>query len=640
MVGTELKREVGFQDGRPVVSLANSLDECRPVLRRECSLDELQLSPRLDSKDGHAATVSKCVSPKRRNTLTKRAVTAQFVAHEWLAEGEDLTVRRSEGFFGRFVVHPTARRRFLWDIAGILIMLYDTVTIPLQVFDLHGTDETYILGKVSMGYWTIDIPLSFFVGYFQKGILEMRPSRIAARYMSTWMPLDVSIVLLDWTVQILTAGDSEGVGAKSTHLARVSRTLRAMRILRSLRLLRLLKLRHLMDEIQDRINSEYVHVVLRIVKLIIAIAMLNHFIACLWYKIGSSDGWVEENGQEDASVEYLYTSSLHWSLTQFTPASMEIVPTNTMERTFAVIVLLFAMIIFSSFVSSITTTMTHLGNLSAQLGKTKQFNKLRWYLRDHGVTTVLAVRIQKYLESAVKDSKGRVKESDVELLDMLSVPLRMELRHIIISPTITVHPFFRGYGDTSLQAMRQVCHAATSEAMVWYGDLMFTANEVAKRMYFLTRGRLAYAAMHRAESGETGNVMDVKLVEPGRWVCELALWFQWTHKGELYGVKHSDLILVEAERFMQVTANQRTVFEGTKRYAKAVLGHIQRRAGHVTDLGVEGLDIEALVHDSFEMASQSSARSTLVAASSPSTDALAACRAPELAASKRGHPIS
>merc|ERR1719181_2010605 len=95
-------------------------------------------------------------------------------------------------------------------------------------------------------------------------------------------------------------------------------------------------------------------------------------------------------------MHYLYTTSLHWSLTQFTPASMEVYPENARERTFAIVVLVFALVTFSSFVSSITNAMTHLRNMNSEFEK--QLLVFQRYLRYHRISTPLAVRMRRHLE--------------------------------------------------------------------------------------------------------------------------------------------------------------------------------------------------------------------------------------------------
>merc|ERR1719313_3114194 len=95
-------------------------------------------------------------------------------------------------------------------------------------------------------------------------------------------------------------------------------------------------------------------------------------------------GWIEFHGFEDAPLGYQYLSSLHWTLTQFTPAGMEVYPHNAAERAFSVVVLLFALIFFSSYLSSITMAMTALRNLNAH--STQQMTLLRRFLNERQIS--------------------------------------------------------------------------------------------------------------------------------------------------------------------------------------------------------------------------------------------------------------
>merc|ERR1711937_819386 len=93
--------------------------------------------------------------------------------------------------------------------------------------------------------------------------------------------------------------------------------------------------------------------------------------------------WIEYHGFENVPFLYKYLSPLHWTLAQFTPAGNEVRPHNSLERFFSVVVLLFALIFFSSFLSSITAAMTQLRKLSS--AKMQQFSVLRRFLKDRKV---------------------------------------------------------------------------------------------------------------------------------------------------------------------------------------------------------------------------------------------------------------
>jgi hypothetical protein len=216
-------------------------------------------------------------------------------------------------------------------------------------------------------------------------------------------------------------------------------------LLRLLRLLRLVKVQGKLSEVLQAIQSEYIKIILGIVKLIIFIMLLNHVICCGWYLIGVSGAdddrnWVVANSMMERSIGYRYSTSLHWSLTQFTPASMEIVPQNTGERVYNVVVLIFAMVTFSSFISSITNATTLLRTLD--VAETDRRACLFKYLRQHQISMTLASEVWSWVLMH-KAKRHRVHGKDVAVLDLLPKSLQTQLRDQVFGPSLTKHPLFK-----------------------------------------------------------------------------------------------------------------------------------------------------------------------------------------------------
>merc|ERR1740121_1961346 len=105
-----------------------------------------------------------------------------------------------DGFLHRMVALPGSRHRVIWDITGVLFVAYDGFMIPfMQAF--HKTDISSTLAAIMMVstvFWTLDIPCTFFTGYHTDGLIEMRMTKIARRYLGTWLIPDLLIVTLDW----------------------------------------------------------------------------------------------------------------------------------------------------------------------------------------------------------------------------------------------------------------------------------------------------------------------------------------------------------------------------------------------------------------------------------------------------------
>merc|ERR1719356_571704 len=153
---------------------------------------------------------------------------------------------------------------------------------------------------------------------------------------------------------------------------------------------------------------------------------MNHVIACMWFLIGTKTGksgrsWILEyigRDDDDSSTLDKYLISLHWSLTQFTPASMSVSATNEAERIYSIIVLFVAMVGFSSIVGSITGSMTTLRSMNSEV--TREFWLLRRYLKQRNINPDLRRRICKFLEFQVMGKPRRVEKGQLTILNKLS----------------------------------------------------------------------------------------------------------------------------------------------------------------------------------------------------------------------------
>lgn len=392
------------------------------------------------------------------------------------------------------VIHPNSGFKMMWDIAGMTLMGYDLINIPLSSFEPAPNFFTDMMVWITLLYWTVDMPCSFITGYSMGGLVELHMRKIIPRYVRTWFPFDLTVLGIDW---VLTMFDEVGKGQSDTGdlgYVKMGRTARVVRMLRLLRLLRLLKVQGKLSEVLQAIQSENTKILLGIVKLVVAIMVANHIIACGWYMLGSSideaNTWVRYNGLYERDIGYRYTTSLHWSLTQFTPASMEISARNTAERIYTVTVLMFAMVTFSSFISSITNATTQLRKLDAE--DTDRRNMLFKYLKQHEISTVLGTEVWTWVLSAKDKKHHRLHEKEVFVLNLLPKSLRTQLRDQVYGAQVRHHPLFKRMCETSPSGASKLYQYAMSEVAVGMGQELFMVGEVADRMYFLVAGEMRY----------------------------------------------------------------------------------------------------------------------------------------------------
>merc|ERR1712241_1597270 len=119
---------------------------------------------------------------------------------------------RDNSFLRHFVLNPSSYRRMVWCLIGALCVLVDLVMMPLWVFPLSEETSTVLsrTNDIMFFYWVLDVPLQFLIGIDVKGIIDMRPKRIAWNYIRSWFCLDMTIIAIDVLVLTLTRNGSKG----------------------------------------------------------------------------------------------------------------------------------------------------------------------------------------------------------------------------------------------------------------------------------------------------------------------------------------------------------------------------------------------------------------------------------------------
>eukprot|EP00812_Abedinium_dasypus_P010251 NODE_387_length_1609_cov_361.079151.p1 GENE.NODE_387_length_1609_cov_361.079151~~NODE_387_length_1609_cov_361.079151.p1 ORF type:complete len:516 (+),score=223.79 NODE_387_length_1609_cov_361.079151:3-1550(+) len=451
-------------------------------------------------------------------------------------------------------------------------MGYDIIQIPLVIGTLVEPTEHGLLVAmfwVTLIFWSADCPLSLLTGHNIPSGVEYRVTAVAMLYAKTWLIPDLFVVSLDWSFIVLDrSADS------SSRTVRTAKVMRILRIARSVRLLRLAKLKRAMEEVQDRIPNEHTRILIEVFKQIGMIVAMAHYIACAWYGIGSSQseeggtidvGWVYRYNLTGRSLGYKYSTSLHWALTQFTPASMEVTPCNSYERFYTLAVLLFAMIVFSTFLSTLTQLTARMRGLAER--KDIQISLLRRYMRASDVDAGLQARIKKYVGDIEELETACLKEQDVAFIQVLSRPLRMELKLVTCSTVLAKHPFFAHMSQSSPPALRELCSFALKDLLFCRGDEVFTEGERndTVSIMFVEQGVLAY---HQVQQGSTtledgercaSLCLQAKL-RHGQWCCEASLWAEnWVHMGTLLVCRSCQLVGVCPKEFIRI-AEQHTQF--------------------------------------------------------------------------------
>jgi hypothetical protein len=490
---------------------------------------------------------------------------------------------RDDACLQRVIVEPNSIKRTLWDLISIIVLSIDIVMVPLSAFDIPETPAMQWTSTSCTIFWSFDIVASCITGFHIKGMIEMRPMMVLKHYMRNWFPFDIALVLSDWFLMIASSDQAEAVG-----LFRLGKAFRFGRMARGLRLFRMMKMPPLLDDMSDYFRTDGLLATFQVLRALVTIGVVNHFLACGWYAVGKLDtpSWIDKLDTAGRDLAFRYVSALHWSLTQFTPASMEIFPMSFAERVYAICVLFLALVVFSSFVSSITNAMNHLRLLNE--ASSKQRANLRRYIHENKLSVELGNRIGAFARHLRLNTRSRVHEHEVEAFKVLPESLRLQLHFEVYVPILSVHPLFFSCVEIFEPFVLELCHCALSERSLMPSQELFNHDDEAKAMYFAISGSLEYYP------GSTD--IRTATVNSTEWCCEVALWLTWFHQGQLAALSHSELAVLDASMFRKCVSRTPPLLDICRTYALS----FQERASNLNE--DETLDVFDAHDASLEMA--------------------------------------
>lgn len=508
-------------------------------------------------------------APALNCTTTDLPTTRLGKAGDVLAEGS---------FFERLVFRPSAIQRMTWDVLSLMAITYDMLTLPLTVFDFDTSKGAWLMSLITTSFWTVDILLNFFVGYHKlDGRIELRPSRIARRYLKTWFVPDVTIVTVDWW--LFDIDDMSAVD-----VARLGKSLRITRVVRLLRIIRIVKFMRLFEELSDFIFSGTLLLTLNIVRLLAGLGVISHFLACAWYAMATiisatSTNWVTayfDQNEDDGTMLYRYVLSYHWIMGQFTPAPVNIHPSNALERIFAIAVLFVGFVMFSSFLGSVTSHITTARQVV--FDRLRSDSLVRQFLLDNRVSLDLGNQITVF-QKEHRRKKTRVIETDVKMLKHLPESLLTELRYEIFSRKLQPHPFFSLVDRHDRSTIAEICHNAATEKVYAKHDEPFSFRAEAQSMLIVTSGSCIYFPWRMVKKQQP--------VKEDQWVCEAALWVRWNYKGLL--VAQSSCCLLEIDSMLFRGGVARRMYAMTLMRQYALIFHQTLRTAYQSSRQVDDL---------------------------------------------------
>jgi len=367
---------------------------------------------------------------------------------------------------GRFgIIEPQSTWKQLWDWVILLLVVYNSIKIPLDISFQPGDaldDFDYTVDAL----FFLDMVLSFRHSYYDPLGNPVRDSRrIAMEYLNTWFCIDFVAAFPAELLFLAVAGASNGQ----------SRMIGVLKIPRLLRIGRLLK----------KLDQMQAAVMIRIMVQLLNFLLMAHIVACIWFSIGDFENhernWVDDDEDiRDKRVITQYTSALYWALTTMTTVGYgDITPTTVYERWYTMFVYLVGAISYSSIFANVSLLLAGFDEVGQRYrAKLKVMEEM---LRFTAVPPDLADRVKLNVDYNWAVTGG----FDVsQAMGQLPRALRCEVCMCLYERVVRQAPMFANMHSALIKEIVLALKPTTALP----GDWIFHEGDVGHEMVFVGHG--------------------------------------------------------------------------------------------------------------------------------------------------------
>jgi len=222
---------------------------------------------------------------------------------------------------------------------------------------------------------------------------------------------------------------------------------------------------------------------------------------------------------------------------------------------------------------SFTNMIVQLQGLRVE--KTVRQEAVADFLGKHRISVQLSARVKKYIGSS---QPQQITESNFKDLQKLSTELLVELHEEMRAPEVLpFHPFFLNLRQRHPHLVRELCLDALVPLLKFSDQVVFSAGEECRQMYFIANGSLQYTVNQPRETDPNRQLEVVRrMLYGGQSLSEAALWTSWVHRGELRVVINSLLLALDASGFAKVISGEKGAHMLAASYARKFVESLNR----------------------------------------------------------------
>eukprot|EP00198_Chlamydomonas_reinhardtii_P004689 XP_001694025.1 predicted protein [Chlamydomonas reinhardtii] len=484
----DLIRE-GDASGRPIDLFSNESDDGVPAVQlasrsRNATATGTPAQPALWGREAlggkaMAATAAKETRESKQKERGLRAAVTRWMRDADLSQMfHPLTVMDA----CLPILRPDTIGRRMWDLLVMGMVVWTAVTVPLSVS--FGTPRTLIwdaADHIMTALFGVDLLVNFRTAFYNhQGELIRDSAAIAANYMKMWFWIDLSGTI-PWDALITATGVFSGHQDNSTTLA-------ALGFLKAPRMLRLGRLLRFLDGFK---NAK----IFRIVQLFMAMILISHWLACIWYMMYAFGG--KNNAEEwafmKATVPDGGSQGLAYYIMLFYSSFLLLVGDNinaynNYERTFYCVVEVLGVFFYSAVVGQMATLVATLNVTINRHGQKSIMTQDA--LRYMGVQDKVKDNVQSFFDFLQERSHPGAE--GMAFLRELPSSLLRELQMYLYFKSVEKVPLFASLERGFLRALALRVQLQSMQP----AEPVFRVGDVGHCMYFIRKGCVAVTSAH------------------------------------------------------------------------------------------------------------------------------------------------
>lgn len=377
--------------------------------------------------------------------------------------------------------------RTRWDLFIILLALYNSVSVPLEVgFEF---EESY-LGLKVVGYcfdffFAMDIVVNFRTAYLdEEGKEVTRPRAIAWMYASSGRLVVDVLATFPFEILANIIGEFMPTGK--------------LKLVKLLKLVRLIRLRRIITYLH---TTHSFKVVMRGITILYILFLYVHMSGCLWVAITEREFWFPTKDMHHETLYYSDTLSRYVTCLYYGTLLLlgaDILPVTVLQVVYSTVFLLAAAILTALIYGHMMVLLETLAERRDK--RTQEIEVSLKSLESIGVSRELQAQVQFYLTGSYdfRRQQGEFKE----LLEALSPSFRFQISIYLFEPALSRCLRIKGVSKMAeVVAGRLSAHVSKPETtLVRIGDK-------SKHLFLISAGDYAVSTLNAdAEEVETGTL--------------------------------------------------------------------------------------------------------------------------------------